>query len=720
MMPEVLPAPPSPYLTDPGVRRFAPVGGAGAAWLIRDGTRVDPESGDLMLDAEPGGPAPEFPAGAPEVGPVGLAFDRDRCLYRGDPAREQIQRLPWPEPGPPVDLLATSPSAGRTGTVAGWPLRTRALATDSDDHLFVLDGTTGRIAVLDQADGRLLRTVTPADPPIDLAGTGGRLVLALTASLSAPLVRLDAIGRPAPAALDPRAAALLAPRPGPAGSWPVPPRARPARLAVGPDGAVWILLRDNDDGYLLGGAGQVVRVPGARDIEVDGRGRVVVAGPPGDRLLTWTDDLRPGPVLRARGYDGRGIARTPDGGIGYSGRTGFRAAVPERVRHLREGTAGSPGLDGQSYGSPWGRVFVEACVPPGTTVELAAGTGDDPPTGSAPDGRWHPLHRRETGRELPWSPPAAGDRFEVLEAPIVAPPGRYLRLWLRFTGTGVSTPRVRAVRAEIPGRDLITKLPRTYRRDPAGADLLRRFLAIIGGQLGDIEARAVQRDLLFDPYGAPAELLPWLASLIGLTLDTRWPEQARRTLLAEAAGLFRVRGTVAGLRRTLEIYLGEPVVVLESFRLRGRAAAVGGAADRPGPFDAVLGAGWRVVGGPATPAAGPRHAPHSAAHRFSVLLTGLPDDEQLAVVRDLLDLHRPAHTLVEICPLGPGMRVGMSLHVEISSSVGAGSGVRRLRAGEHSGFAATSQLGTDGVIGRGRAGVRVGGAELGRGTVIDP
>ena len=306
------------------------------------------------------------------------------------------------------------------------------------------------------------------------------------------------------------------------------------------------------------------------------------------------------------------------------------------------------------------------------------------------------------------------------------------------------TPRIRALRVEIPGRDLVAKLPRTYRRDPVGADLLRRFLAIMDGQLGEIESRAVRRDLLLDPWGAPPELLPWLGSLVGLTLDTRWPEPARRTVLAESMALFRTRGTVAGLRRLLEIYLGFPVVIVEAFRLRARPAAIGGPTGGPGPFDAMLGGGWRVAGGPGATAeaTGPvSTAPR--AHRFTVLLTCDPDEEQLAVVRDVLDRYRPAHTLVEVCSIGAGMRVGINLHAGLSTYVSAGSGFRALRVGTPAtghpcgtgcdggcasgcasgcgtrGVIGDGTLGVDGILGRGRAGIRPGAAELGRGTVID-
>ncbi|WP_143263968.1 phage tail protein I [Amycolatopsis kentuckyensis] len=702
----------SAYLTDPAARRFAPVGGAGTAWFSFDGTDRDERSGDVLLAVDDaatpsvtGFEATEDPG--PE--PAGLAFAHG-CLYRGDPDRGQIQLIRPSSPGPPIDLLGPvlPPPSGTGFTVVGLdparPLQARALAADSDDHLFVLDGGDGRVAVLDLADGHQMRTVTFPHRPVDLAGTGGRSIYVLTGSRSAPLHRLDAIGRPEVQALEPAATELL-------GAGTIPPGARPARIAVAPDGAVWLLFDDSRLLRVRPGADPahpgLLRVPGTLDLEFTGDGLLVLAGPPGDRLLTWSSGTLG--VLRARGYDGRGLVRTPDGRIGYLSAAGFRIAVPRRVAYRTGGSVTTPYLDGLDFGRVWGRIFVEACVPPDTTLTCATSTTDDPSAlPPAPTTVWRPLHRRETGRELAWAPFPAGDRYEVYEAPVAAPPGRHLVVWLRLTGTGVTTPRVRALRAELPGRDLITKLPRTYRRDPVAADLLRRFLAIIDGQFGEIESRAVQRDLLLDPGGAPAELLPWLASLVGLTLDTRWPEAARRTVLTEAMPLYRQRGTVPGLRRMLEIYLGRAVVILESFRLRGRAAAIGGADDVPGEFDAVLGAGWRVAGGPA-PSPAVAVPERAAAHRFTVLLTTTPDDEQLAVVRDLLDLHRPAHTLIEVCSLGGGMRVGLGLHVEISSVVGPGSGFGRLRAGD--------RLGDDRLLGRGRTGLRVGGA--GPGEVID-
>ena len=57
--------------------------------------------------------------------------------------------------------------------------------------------------------------------------------------------------------------------------------------------------------------------------------------------------------------------------------------------------------------------------------------------------------------------------------------------------------------------------------------------------------------------------------MVGATLDRRWPEAARRALVAEAFSLFRIRGTRACLERIVELYLGRAVQVVESWRLRG-------------------------------------------------------------------------------------------------------------------------------------------------------
>lgn len=747
----------TPIAPVPG-RRFAPITGA-LEWgrCLHQGTVVDPATAEVTLAGQPVPSAGAWPATpGPYAERAGMTFDQRGWLYHGVPERGQIERVPWPrvaaaEGGVPVDLLAgpAGPGTARPEPGAGFaavgadpqrPLRARALAADADDHLFVLDGATGTIAVLDLADGRLLRTIAPAWPPAGLAARGTAVVLA-TSDRQHPLVEIDAIGIPRP----------LAAVTGTGGPFAqVPATATPHRVAVGPDGAVWLLLRDGEDAWVVRMTGapldQPIAVPGGDDLGIDGSGDVVVAGPAGRDLLAWTLSgaaATTAAPLEGRGYDGRGIAVTPDGRVGFWTAHGFRLARPLRVRYPEtSGRVDTYRLDSQNYRQQWGRLFLEACVPPGTKVEVGYATADDlpgpdqmlgagadgipwpPPLELAPqvsDGQLNlaaPVHRRETGRELTWTPLARDDRYEVYEAPVAAPSGRYLWLRLRLTGTATLTPRIRTLRVECDGHDLLQRLPRTYRDDAVAAAFLWRYLALADGLLSEMDWRSQQRDLLLDPYGAPVELLPWLASLIGLTLDSRWPEAARRTVLAEAICLYRQRGTVPGLMRLLEIYLGVPVAIIEAFQLRGRGGAfVGGAQDEPGPASAVVGTSLRV-GGEVSPAGdlltapAPRDAFATHAHRFSVLIPVDLDPAQLAVVQDLLDASRPAHTAVEICA-GHGMRVGVGLYLAVSTAVGRSSAFTRAVVGQ-------SSAGRGTVVGRGHAGVRVGGSRLAGNTVVDP
>ena len=67
----------------------------------------------------------------------------------------------------------------------------------------------------------------------------------------------------------------------------------------------------------------------------------------------------------------------------------------------------------------------------------------------------------------------------------------------------------------------------------------------------------------------------------------------------------------------------------------------------------------------------------ATAHRFTVLVPGRLSDEQRAVLTDVLNDHRPAHTLGEICELGEGMRLGQSLRLDLTAYVGAATGSTR-------------------------------------------
>ena len=100
-----------------------------------------------------------------------------------------------------------------------------------------------------------------------------------------------------------------------------------------------------------------------------------------------------------------------------------------------------------------------------------------------------------------------------------------------------------------------------------------------------------------------------------------------------------------------------------------------------------------------------------AAHRFTVLVPGTLDPDQRDVVSSIIEAHKPAHTICEVCEARSGMRVGSRLHVELTSYVGPGAGWAPAVVGK--GAAGRGRRGRH-AVGRLAAGRDPGGSGAGR------
>ena len=75
----------------------------------------------------------------------------------------------------------------------------------------------------------------------------------------------------------------------------------------------------------------------------------------------------------------------------------------------------------------------------------------------------------------------------------------------------------------------------------------------------------------FNPQQTPKEFLPWLADWVALSLRNDWKVEVKREFIQQIVGLYRLRGTKAGLIQILSIYLkesgfGEKVEVFDQFK----------------------------------------------------------------------------------------------------------------------------------------------------------
>ncbi len=478
------------------------------------------------------------------------------------------------------------------------------------------------------------------------------------------------------------------------------------------------------DGHLL--LGEVSGPPGApmRFTEL--------AIPPPEPAAPARRWLRTVGMFGVRGFDGRAFF-LDDCGVPT-------VTTSKGIRHLygvmetapsTEGHVETYALDSEVYGNTWHRVFVEVCLPPGTSLELHARTSDDllsapraarpPAEGPAvtPDPARFPLgsltpddvegvgpagalDRRAAWADVPFAP-AASSGIETVEGLLKQPPGRYLWLRLTLRGKKRQSPAVAALRVTFPRPSILDHLPAFWRNDPTAAKTMEETLALFEGFLTEVDQRIEALPRLFDPRSCPPEALDWLASFIALSLDPRLPEAARRELLREGTRLFRQRGTVPGLTRLLEIVTGGRVDIVESFRLRRRSTGVLGEAAGEGA--AILGASLSLDSDPGGASA--------HAHRFTVVVFQPKDETLAAIVETAVERNKPAHTVHEICFLDAGFRVGVTTFVGFGTRLGDVAGIEPFVV-DQSPLGAPSALGTRAASRS--LGTFAGGARIGKST----
>jgi phage tail-like protein len=107
---------------------------------------------------------------------------------------------------------------------------------------------------------------------------------------------------------------------------------------------------------------------------------------------------------------------------------------------------------------------------------------------------------------------------------------------------------------------LIDYLPAVY----SGDQFTVRWTAAMDDVLATLINKIDCMHSYVDPLLAPDDFVPWLASWFGVLLDESWPMSAQRAVIAQAVDLFRMRGTIAGLRRHLDVVVDGEVQITES------------------------------------------------------------------------------------------------------------------------------------------------------------
>jgi phage tail-like protein len=406
-------------------------------------------------------------------------------------------------------------------------------------------------------------------------------------------------------------------------------------------------------------------------------------------------------------YDVTGRDPANDGAVRW---VGLHAL--DRPRYETPASLYTPPLDGKDRDCVWHRLFLDACLPPGTAVAVWTRAHNDRRLlPDVPFTAEPPLYLRGAGAEVPFydpfpdrdpRPPEMGT-WELL---FQQAHGRYLQVRLDLSGPGRATPALRALRAYYPRFSYPRRyLPAAYLDDAESADFLERLLANPEGFFSEIEGKMALARALFDARSAPPDVLDWLAGWVGLVLDPLWarlqevrqtaaapagapPADRRRLFIRFARKLYERRGTVEGIQFAMHLLL-DPCLettlgVLAAAALRPNEKLRRTLADLGLPYptpttgaagledllyDYVLSPkrpskvrlveAFQTRGGRAAAAGDPTGGTAAdAAHRFAVLVPENLSDAEAAMVDRVVGLEKPAHTAYDVRRYWDYYRVG--------------------------------------------------------------
>ncbi|HWE56038.1 MAG TPA: phage tail protein [Acidimicrobiales bacterium] len=109
-------------------------------------------------------------------------------------------------------------------------------------------------------------------------------------------------------------------------------------------------------------------------------------------------------------------------------------------------------------------------------------------------------------------------------------------------------------------RPFVDQLPGALQEDEFCRNLVSAFDEVIAPVFSTLDCF----EAYLDPVLAPPDFVEWLATWVGVDIDETWTLERRRRLIKEAATLYRIRGTVAGLAAHLRLYAGVAPEIEES------------------------------------------------------------------------------------------------------------------------------------------------------------
>ncbi len=617
-----------------------------------------------LVTAEDGGlTIPSIPSNAKKleamtgiISPVVLAADCCGILYILDTATNRLYRYD-PRTGVSERIFCPE-SLDRPGRILL-----------SGIMLWVADTSRGQVRGSSLVDFQILTVIDLIEEPIDIAfnGEGDLYVLDNKTKL---IYRFDKHGSLS-------------------GKFGSPYLQDPVGCVVGMHDVIFVIdkgspgfQRFSHDGSYVGIAGDLSAIS-PKMVACDAEGNVLVLTDAGEVFqfdeygissgkVQFPEDA--GPIIW--------IATDGCGNLYASTANGIYILASGKAFVKEKGSYYSKTLDSGIVECRWHRLVLQGHMPSGTVADIYSYASDDEglknlvDTALADPAKTTQEKADVIESVIPWTDPEKNAKDMLFKGKA----GRFL--WVKLDLTTYdekSRPVVREMKIFYPRISYLRYLPPIYQEDPVSKDFLERFLSLFESAFYDLEVDISTITRYFDPDTTPPEFLKWLASWVNIAIEEDWQEATKREFIRQAVPLYRMKGTVEGITRFIQIYTGKVPVLIEHAKT-GNPSILGG------PFR--LGVDTILV---RTPVRGFRLGDDSIigrvairdtvqgfedpflslANRFTVVID-LTQEERARYekgLRKIIADEKPAHTAYTLRIAG-ALTAGAGSYVGISTTVG--------------------------------------------------
>lgn len=140
--------------------------------------------------------------------------------------------------------------------------------------------------------------------------------------------------------------------------------------------------------------------------------------------------------------------------------------------------------------------------------------------------------------------------------------GRYLWISLEVYRQFEQDLRFETMTIYFPKQSWLSYLPEIYTAGDT-EHFLDRYLSVFQSVFDDMNEKIKNVPYLLDVNTTDSAYLDYLCEWLGVTKSQMWPEEKKRALLAEAADIYKIKGTRRGLLKILGLFLDDEVYLVE-------------------------------------------------------------------------------------------------------------------------------------------------------------